>query len=84
MTDPDLLKDLTAMQLQIAQTTHALCDIFDSSRKLPQRVRSVILQNVEKDLIKHQNKIKKAQQLPFTIKIKTIKEIMKAINVVQL
>lgn len=80
MTDPDLIKDLTAMQLQIAKTTHALCDVLDSSRKLPQRLRFALLGIVEKDLLKHKQKIDKAQQLPFKDKIKPIKEIMKAIK----
>lgn len=80
MTDPELLKDLTAIQLQIAKTTHTLCDVLDSSRKLPQRLRLALIGNVEKDLIKHKLKIEKAQQLPFKDKIKPIKEIMKALK----
>lgn len=84
MTDPELLKDLTAMQLQIAKATHALCDVLDSSRKLPQRLRLALIGQVEKDLIRHRDKIEKAHHLPFKDKIKPIKEIMKAIKNVQM
>jgi len=53
MLDENITKALNKNQLQVANTTHAMCSLLDVTRKLTDGTRRTILKAAEADLLKH-------------------------------